>query len=78
MKINGPVRVPPISPITTSKRGRSSPRMTAKATNPDRIMHRWKEKSREAPRRSSMCWKRAELPTAELKHSWRVTRRIMR
>lgn len=42
MKINGPVSVPPIIPITRSKRGTSSPIITANATSTERTRHRFR------------------------------------
>lgn len=77
MKINGPVNVPPMTPITMSKRGRSSASTTARHTRVDRIKHRFKVKSREADKRSSKCWNKADVPIAFDMQSCKVTKRIV-
>lgn len=40
MKISGPVRVPPMTPMTRSKRGTSSPMRTARPTSNERTRQR--------------------------------------
>lgn len=45
MNIKGPVRAPPMRPITISNRGRSSPMRIASPTTNDRTKHRLYVKS---------------------------------
>lgn len=58
MKISGPVSVPPMIPMTTSKRGRSSAMRTADQTSTDRMTQRLREKSGKNGKRRKIYWVR--------------------